>query len=66
MADTKGDDSKPTGSKPGESKTGPVKPPVLDLKAREAGGDKPEAKPEAKPAAAKEPPARPRTCASRR
>lgn len=57
MADTKGDDSKPSGSKPGESKTGPVKPPVLDLKAREAGSDKPEAK----PAAAKEPPARPRT-----
>jgi hypothetical protein len=59
MADTKGNDSKP-----GESKTGPVKPPVLDLKAREASAAKPEpvteakpepkseAKPEAKPAAA--------------
>lgn len=64
MADTKGDDSKPTGIKPGESKTGPVKPPVLDLKAREAGADKPEPKPESKPdvkpAAAKEPPVRPK------
>lgn len=38
MADTKGSDSKPT-----ESKTGPVKPPVLDLKARETGTGKPEA-----------------------
>jgi hypothetical protein len=51
MADTKGNDSKP-----GDSKTGPVKPPVLDLKAREASAAKPEpvteAKPEAKPAAA--------------
>ena len=53
MADTKGSDSKPT-----ESKTGPVKPPVLDLKAREAGADKPEARPT--PAPAKEPPARPK------
>jgi hypothetical protein len=57
MADTKGDDSKPTGPKPGETKTGPVKPPVLDLKAREAGADKPEAKPAA---AVKETPVRPR------
>jgi hypothetical protein len=59
MADTKGNDSKP-----GDSKTGPVKPPVLDLKAREASAAKPEpvteakpepkseAKPEPKPAAA--------------
>ena len=31
-------------SKPTESKTGPVKPPVLDLKPRETGTDKPEAK----------------------
>ncbi|WP_156460432.1 COG4223 family protein [Devosia sp. Root635] len=31
-------------SKPTESKTGPVKPPVLDLKARETGADKPEAR----------------------
>lgn len=64
MADTKGSDSKP-----GETKTGPVKPPVLDLKAREAG--KPAAATEAKPdtgtetradprPAAKEPPARPK------
>lgn len=61
MADTKGDDSKPGDNKPAEtkpieSKTGPVKPPVLDLKARETGADKPEAK----PAPAKEPPARPK------
>jgi hypothetical protein len=59
MADTKGNDSKP-----GESKTGPVKPPVLDLTAREAGADKsepkPETKPEPKPAAIKEPPVRPK------
>jgi hypothetical protein len=59
MADTKGNDSKP-----GDNKTGPVKPPVLDLKAREASDAKPvteakpepepksEAKPEPKPAAA--------------
>ncbi|WP_186767042.1 COG4223 family protein [Devosia ginsengisoli] len=40
MADSKDSDSKPTGSK-----TGPVKPPVLDLKPRETGADKPEAKP---------------------
>ena len=32
-------------SKPTESKTGPVKPPVLDLKPRETGADKPEGKP---------------------
>lgn len=50
MADTKGNDSKP-----GESKSGPVKPPVLDLKAREAAADKPEAKVEAKPAAKESP-----------
>ena len=56
MADTKGSDPKPT-----ESKSGAVKPPVLDLKAREAAPDKPEAaKPETKPAPAKEPPARPK------
>lgn len=69
MADTKGSDSKP-----GETKTGPVKPPVLDLKAREAGKPAPvaEAKPDARtepkpnptpshakePSPAKEPPAR--------
>jgi hypothetical protein len=57
MADTKGDDSKP-----GDTKTGPVKPPVLDLKAREASKPEPvaetktepksEAKPEPKPTAA--------------
>lgn len=49
MADTKGGDSKPS-----ESKTGPVKPPVLDMKARDTGTDKPEAK----PAATREPPPR--------
>lgn len=53
MADSKDSDSKPT-----ESKTGPVKPPVLDLKPRETGAGKPEAKPESKPALAKEPSAR--------
>nr|WP_295888217.1 hypothetical protein [uncultured Devosia sp.] len=61
MADTKGNDSKP-----GESKTGPVKPPVLDLKARETSAAKPEPAAETKPepkldaktAAAKEPPMR--------
>ncbi|MCR6671185.1 COG4223 family protein [Devosia ginsengisoli] len=53
MADSKDSDPKPT-----ESKTGPVKPPVLDLKARETGAGKPEAKPESKPAPAKEPPPR--------
>lgn len=59
MADNKGNDSKP-----GESKTGPVKPPVLDLKAREASAARPEpaveTKPEPKPAAAKDAPARAR------
>jgi hypothetical protein len=39
MADSKATDPKPT-----ESKSGPVKPPVLDLKARETGPDKPEAR----------------------
>lgn len=63
MADTKGSDSKPT-----ETRTGTVKPPVLDLKARETG--KPatatEAKPDAgtradpRPSPAKEAPARPK------
>ena len=43
MADTKGNDSKPN-----ETRTGPVKPPVLDLKARESATDKPEAKGDAK------------------
>jgi hypothetical protein len=41
MADTTGNDPKPTDTKPGGSKSGarsgPVKPPVLDLKARETG-----------------------------
>lgn len=53
MADTPGNDPKPTGTKPAETKpevkSGAVKPPVLDLKAREtsasAGPDRPEAKP---------------------
>lgn len=39
MADTKGNDPKPS-----ESKSGAVKPPVLDLTARPAGSEKPEAK----------------------
>ena len=52
MADTTGNDPKPAGTKPAESKSGAVKPPVLDLKARET---KPEAKAESKPAAKPEP-----------
>ena len=36
MADSKGNDPKPT-----ESKTGAIKPPVLDLKARETTAGKP-------------------------
>lgn len=57
MADTPGNDPKPTGAKP-EVKSGAVRPPVLDLKAREAGAstgaDKPDAKP-ADPAATAKP-----------
>lgn len=60
MADTTGNDPKPTGGKPAaakseakpETKSGPVKPPVLDLKARETvspAAAKPDAKPEPKP-----------------
>ena len=70
MADSKGDDSKSGGTRPGESKTGPVKPPVLDLTARQAGtgapdskaNTKPETKPEPgpQPTPAKEPSARPK------
>ena len=55
MADNKGSDPKPS-----DTKSGPVKPPVLDLKAREAGADTPQGKPEVKPTAAKEPPASPK------
>lgn len=47
MADTTGNDPKPADTKPAEGKSGAVKPPVLDLKAREA---KPEVKAESKPA----------------
>lgn len=54
MADTKGTESKPT-----ETKSGPVRPPVLDLTAREAGADKPDVKAETKPAPARETPPRP-------
>lgn len=51
MADTKGSDSKP-----GESKTGPVKPPVLDLKARESKTEsKPDPKADTKPDATPDP-----------
>lgn len=56
MADSKSSDSPPGENKPAESKTGPVKPPVLDLKARETGAGKPEAK----PAPTKEAPTRPK------
>ena len=37
MADVKSSDPKPADLKAGETKSGPVKPPVLDLKARETG-----------------------------
>lgn len=47
MADTKGTDPKPADGKTSETKPGAVRPPVLDLKAREtaAGPTKPDAKP---------------------
>ncbi|MBU1333626.1 MAG: hypothetical protein KJ944_03870 [Alphaproteobacteria bacterium] len=54
MADTPGNDPKPTGAKPADAKpevkSGAVKPPVLDLKARESGASTGADKPEAKPA----------------
>ncbi|WP_332687936.1 COG4223 family protein [Devosia sp.] len=54
MADTTGNDPKPTGAKPAdakpEAKSGAVKPPVLDLKARETGASASADKPEPKPA----------------
>jgi len=54
MADTTGNDPKPTAAKttgkPAETKSGPVKPPVLDLKPNPAPK-----KPEPKPAAAAKP-----------
>lgn len=49
-------DPKDTDPKPSDSKSGAVRPPVLDLKARETGADKPESK----PAAARETPPRPK------
>ena len=49
-------DPKDTDPKPSDSKSGAVRPPVLDLKARETGPDKPESK----PAAARETPPRPK------
>lgn len=52
MADTTGNDPKATTGKPAEAKSGAVKPPVLDLKARETS-----AKPEPTPAAAASKPA---------
>jgi hypothetical protein len=42
MIGTQEEDTAMADSKPTESKTGPVKPPVLDLKPRETGADKPE------------------------
>lgn len=52
MADTKGTDPKPADGKTGDTKPAAVRPPVLDLKAREAGsGGKPEDKPKPAPAA---------------
>ena len=53
MADTKGNDPKAGPDKPDENKSGAVKPPVLDLTAREStpgdrGPTKPEQKPESK------------------
>lgn len=54
MAETPGNDPKPTGAKPVESKpevkSGAVKPPVLDLKARETGASTSADKPDSKPA----------------
>lgn len=44
MADSKGNEPKPADPKAANNKSGPVKPPVLDLKARPTGGDT--AKPE--------------------
>ena len=41
MADSKGNEPKPADPKASDTKSGPVKPPVLDLKARPAGGDTP-------------------------
>ncbi|ODT80949.1 MAG: hypothetical protein ABS76_14265 [Pelagibacterium sp. SCN 64-44] len=56
MAESKGSDGKP-----GETRSGPVKPPVLDLTARaggpEAPGARPEEEPKAKPAPAAPSPA---------
>ena len=51
MADAKSSDPRPTETKAGETKSGPVKPPVLDLKARETGKVEAEA-PKPTPAAA--------------
>ena len=61
MIGSQEEDSAMADSKPTESKTGPVKPPVLDLKPRETAADKPEAKPaQAKTEqAASKPPASP-------
>lgn len=39
MADPKGSDPKPNDGKPTEERSGPVKPPVLDLKARDTAGE---------------------------
>lgn len=50
MADSKGNEPKPADPKAGDIKSGPVKPPVLDLKARPTSGDA--ARPEAIAAAA--------------
>lgn len=72
MADSKGNepkpadgkpvDAKPAEMKPGEAaKSGAVKPPVLDLKARAAGSEPPESPPKPRPA---EKPAAPATAAA--
>lgn len=60
MADTKGNDPNAGPGKPDDTKSGPIKPPVLDLTAREsASGAKPDPKAEAKPASAIPPGAKP-------
>jgi hypothetical protein len=51
MADSKGNEPKPTEAKPGDAaKSAAVKPPVLDLKARAAGPEATETPPKPKPA----------------
>ncbi|WP_240231170.1 COG4223 family protein [Devosia lacusdianchii] len=50
MADTKGTDPKPADGKTSETKSGAVRPPVLDLKARDSAADPTKPEPKPKPA----------------